>query len=89
MPLISDNWQLHFTWRGTGPMPSTEHDKLRSIVERAHQRGRRVRFWATPENEALWRELAATGVDLINTDDLPRLARLLTEIQRQTGSTPN
>lgn len=78
IPLISDRWTAHFEWRGVGEMPANERRKLRDIVQISHEKGRRVRFWATPDNpsparEALWRELAAAGVDLINTDDLEGL----------------
>lgn len=79
MPLVSDNWQLHFTWRGAGPMPAAERENLRAIVTRAHERGRRVRFWATPDSEPLWRELVAAEVDLINTDNLAGLEKFLRE----------
>ena len=82
LPLISDNWTNHFPWRGEGPMPQDEHDKLASIVGKAHAAGRRVRFWAAPDRPAVWRELHAAGVDLINTDDLDGLAKVLTEIER-------
>jgi glycerophosphoryl diester phosphodiesterase len=77
MPLISDRWSSHFRWRGRGPISPAERQKLRAIVAKAHAQGRRVRFWATPEREAVWRELAAAGVDLINTDDLAGLRRFL------------
>ncbi len=77
MPLISDRWGSHFSWRGMGPIPTAQREKLRSVVEKAHQAGRRVRFWATPENLAAWRELDAAGVDLINTDDLDGLQQFL------------
>lgn len=77
LPLISDNWTSHFRWRGEGPLPAAERAKLHDIVERAHARGRRVRFWATPDMPAVWRELAAADVDLINTDDLAGLERFL------------
>ena len=83
MPLISDNWRNHVAWSGTGPMPGSGRDKLRAIVEKAHRDGRRVRFWNTPENVALWAELYAAGVDLINTDDLAKLQRFL--LQRRQG----
>jgi hypothetical protein len=79
VPLISDRWTSHFGWRGIGDFPSEERDKLRSIVERAHAAGRRVRFWATPENPPLWRELAAAEVDHINTDQLDNLRDFLLE----------
>lgn len=77
MPMISDSWSSQFTWKGAGPMPAAERTKLQDIVRRAHAAGRIVRFWATPENEALWQELRAQNVDLINTDQLARLAAFL------------
>jgi glycerophosphoryl diester phosphodiesterase len=77
MPMISDNWTSHFRWRGDGEMPAEERRKLRETVEIVHAAGRVVRFWGTPENEAVWRELRAAGVDLIGTDQLDRLATFL------------
>ncbi|GAB2730337.1 phosphatidylinositol-specific phospholipase C/glycerophosphodiester phosphodiesterase family protein [Streptomyces bullii] len=82
IPLISDNWTLNFTWRGEGAFPDTERDKLRRVVRDAHARGQRVRFWATPDapgaaRDALWSELLAAGVDLLNTDDLAGLKAFL------------
>jgi len=77
LPLISDNWTLHFKWRGVGEFPAAERDKLKTIVERAHTKNRRVRFWATPDNANMWAALKETGVDLINTDDLKGLSSFL------------
>lgn len=79
MPLVSDAWSKHFRWRGTGPMPPEEQQKLRELVAQAHAKNRRVRFWATPESELLWTELRRAGVDLIGTDDLPRLEKFLAQ----------
>ncbi|MEU7040837.1 phosphatidylinositol-specific phospholipase C/glycerophosphodiester phosphodiesterase family protein [Streptomyces varsoviensis] len=81
-PLISDNWTLHFGWRGVGPMPPDERAELRRITAAAHAEGRRVRWWATPDlpgpaREAVWRELLAAGVDYLNTDDLAGLEAFL------------
>jgi hypothetical protein len=77
MPMISDNWAIHFQWTGNGPMPAAEQAKLQEIVKKAHAAGRVVRFWNTPEKETVWRTLRAAGVDLINTDQLDRLAAFL------------
>lgn len=77
MPLISDNWTNHFKWRGTGEFSATERDKLKDVVMRTHAKGRRIRFWATPESPVLWKELRAAGVDLIGTDDLAKLSGFL------------
>jgi len=82
IPIISDNWTIHFSYDGTGSMPAEERRKLKKIVETAHKKGRRVRFWSTPDRptqarQTLWRELLASGVDLLNTDDLQGLQQFL------------
>ena len=77
LPLVSDNWRNHFKWRGRGEIPPEELAKLKSIVARAHGENRLLRFWAVPDNEACWRVLFETGVDLINTDKLAPLAEFL------------
>lgn len=77
MPLISDNWRSHFKWKGSGDIPKEEHAKLIEIVSKAHDAGRRVRFWATPERKSVWKVLADAGVDHINTDKLADLETFL------------
>jgi len=82
VPLISDNWQLNFTWLGEGAFPEAEREKLRGIIGQAHARGQKVRFWNTPDvagpaREALWTELLAADVDYFNTDDLAGLETFL------------
>jgi hypothetical protein len=81
MPWISESWRPTFRWRGDGPIPEEEKAKLRAFTAKAHQHGRLVRFWATPENPALWKELRADGVDLLNTDKLAELRAFLLEEQ--------
>ncbi|MFC5721525.1 phosphatidylinositol-specific phospholipase C/glycerophosphodiester phosphodiesterase family protein [Streptomyces gamaensis] len=81
-PLVSDDWNQHFTWQGVGPMPARERAALARILSTAHAAGQRVRFWATPDRpgparEAVWRELHAAGVDFLNTDDLDGLEAFL------------
>ncbi len=77
LPLISDNWGQHFRWRGDGEMPKADREKLERVIEQAHQKDRRVRFWATPDRPEVWRALRDAGADLINTDDLQGLSRFL------------
>ncbi len=79
MPLISDNWNNHFQWRGIGEISEADLTKLRSIVQQTHAAGRRLRFWAIPDVPAVWRLLHKEGVDLINTDRLEDLAEVLSE----------
>src|SRR3954468_24540608 len=82
IPLISDNWTLNFTWPGEGVFPDAERQKLRSIVQQAHARGQKVRFWATPDlgtpaRDALWAEVHAARGAYLNTDDLAGLEAFL------------
>ena len=79
VPVVSENWRSFFKWRGKGPFPAEEREKLRIFVTKAHNRGRRIRFWSAPDNLAAWKELYAVNVDLINTDDLAGAARFLRE----------
>lgn len=57
-------------WTGSGPIPPLERQRLCTLVQIAHRFGKKVRLWASPENEMVWKELLGCGVDLINTDKL-------------------
>jgi hypothetical protein len=86
IPLISDNWRLLFKWRGDGPISLDERAKILSAVQKAHTHGRRLRFWATPDKPAVWQELYDDGVDLLNVDDLPGVARFLNDPARRSAA---
>lgn len=76
-PWISENWTKLSTWKGDGPLPAADRARLRDWVERAHARGRKIRFWNYPQTPDAWRILMAEGVDLIGTDHLARLRDFL------------
>lgn len=77
MPLISDRWGAHFRWNGTGEMSTEESKKLADIVNQTHAAGRKLRFWATPDEPSVWARLRDAGVDYINADDLVGLKDFL------------
>jgi hypothetical protein len=86
IPLISDNWTLHFKWRAKteeGPLSEMERTKLKVLVARAHQQGRRIRFWGAPDQPAMWRELRDAGVDYLNTDRLADMRSFLKAAESQ------
>ena len=85
IPWISGNWYRSFQWRGTGPMPADQKTKLKEIVARAHQQGRKVRFWGSPDQPVFWKELLDDDVDLINTDKLEAAQKFLLESGVTTG----
>ncbi|WP_295711226.1 phosphatidylinositol-specific phospholipase C/glycerophosphodiester phosphodiesterase family protein [Mucilaginibacter sp.] len=65
-------------WDGRGDFSPVEKKRLCTYVMLAHRFGKKVRLWASPENEAVWKELLNCGVDLINTDKLVELKNFLT-----------
>jgi hypothetical protein len=67
---ISDNWKDYFAWRGNGPFPDDQKARLREIVQKAHARNLKVRFWNAPDTAVFWKEMRDDEIDLINTDDL-------------------
>jgi glycerophosphoryl diester phosphodiesterase len=85
VPMVSDNWRPHFTWRGEGQFPEAERKALHDIVKKAHGQGRLIRFWASPDRAESWREQCRAGVDLINTDRLGPLREFLLNHSCNTG----
>jgi len=71
VPLVSSRWGITFKWTGRGQLPDDQRQLLRTLVEKAHKNGQRLRFWGAPDDLNAWKELRAAGVDLINTDHLP------------------
>lgn len=77
MPVISDNYYSILKWQGKDEIPAEELQKLKTLTAAAHANGQKVRLWATPEQENVWKVLQAVGVDLLNTDQLERLKQFL------------
>ena len=76
MPLVSASFATAFPDAAV-PLDETTKAEIRALTDAAHAKGRKFRFWATPEDERVWADLIACGVDLINTDQLERLRAFL------------
>jgi hypothetical protein len=88
IPLVSDNWLTFARWLGQGKPPEEVLERLEETVAIAHAQGRKIRFWATSDNPAVWRVLYDAGVDLLNADDLDGLRDFLLEKNRQQQFRP-
>lgn len=77
MPVVSDRYGKHLSWRGRGAMPPAEQARLRELADQIHAEGKKLRLWASPEKEKVWEALLESGADLINTDRLSRLGKFL------------
>ncbi|MBI4056952.1 MAG: hypothetical protein HY399_05315 [Elusimicrobia bacterium] len=77
VPIISANWNTLFRWNGRNSFPIRERWKLRKFIQQAHAKGRKIRFWGTPDTEQAWQLLWQENVDLITTDNLAGLQKFL------------
>ena len=75
--LISESYYKFARWNGVGEIAANERIALLSAIQKAHQKGKPFRFWATPDTEASWKLFMELGVDYINTDKVEGLAAFL------------
>jgi hypothetical protein len=91
--MVSDDWERHFEWRGSGPLSDRDARRLSERVEDAHQRGYRLRFWNVPvpadrPMDEVWDELLRAGVDLLSIDDLGVFGQYLSRVTASSVPTP-
>lgn len=77
MPFISEHAGKVCQVKNYDAVGEKEIQRIYELVEKTKAQGKKVRLWATPEDEKLWVELEKAGVGLINTDDLGRLRKHL------------
>lgn len=77
MPFVSEHAGRLCQVTSYDDVGEKELKRIYEFAAKAKAQGKKVRLWATPEDEALWDELVKAGVGLINTDDLGRLRRYL------------
>ena len=70
-------WSSYIDWNGEGEISRAESTKFDALISDIHAKGRRIRFWKTPETEAFWTFALAHDVDVIGTDLLEKLRRFL------------
>lgn len=80
--MTSTKYSNVLSWEGKGEIPKAEKEKLIALVNQAHQQGKKVRLWASPENIIVWKALLDCGVDLINTDELKKLNSFLIKFKK-------
>ena len=62
-------------WNGKGRMIDAELEPVKAAIAKAHEMGKRFRFWGTPEGTTAYFTFWKLGVDVINTDK-PAVASL-------------
>ena len=75
--MISSSFKDYSQWNGKGTLSRSDKEKLVSIIDAVHARGKKIRFWATPDFKNAWMQFMKLKVDILNTDDVPGLAAFL------------
>lgn len=55
-------------WNGKGALTASQKEKVQGAIDRVHEMGKPIRFWAAPDGMTAWNTLYYMGVDIINTD---------------------
>lgn len=70
MPIVSIDYNEVLSWKGEGEVSNDDKTNLTTLIQKTHAQNKKLRLWAAPDNDAVWRFLLDNGVDLINTDHL-------------------
>lgn len=76
-PIASCRYGRILSGNGEETLSKEQKQNLCRYVQIAHQNGKIVRLWASPDNTIVWKELLSCGVDLINTNKLKELKTFL------------
>jgi alkaline phosphatase len=77
--LYSANFRNFSSWDGTGDIAEKEKSRLREVIDSAHSRNKKIRFWNSPDDPNAWDTFIKMGIDLINTDHVVKLAEYLND----------
>nr|HPR33141.1 hypothetical protein [Prolixibacteraceae bacterium] len=77
MPLIGIDFEKEISWNGVGKMPFDEFMKLKDIIQKTHEQGKKVRVYNCPDEENIWDVMITSGVDLISSTSPERFQQFL------------
>jgi len=75
--LVSLSFERYSHWNGEGTIPDKDKNVLVHVIDSVHYAGKKIRFWAAPDNENSWKLQMKLGADLIGTDKIPELSAFL------------
>jgi alkaline phosphatase len=62
-----------------GQLSTKDEQNLTEYINKAHSLGKKVRFWAAPDEPEVWKKLKELGVDFINTDSPAKYYELMSQ----------
>jgi alkaline phosphatase len=82
--LISTSFTDHVKWNGKGILTEADRSKIEALLKEAHDKGKKLRFWATPDFNNAWLVLMDLKTDILNTDHVPELNKFLKDLPKNT-----
>lgn len=74
---VSLCFENYSKWQGKGALPPTDEKVLKSVINAVHASGKKIRFWAAPDNPAGWQKLMNLHADILCTDKIEALVQQL------------
>ena len=81
VPWVSGSWRSISDWTGSDELMADELQRITALLAKAHQQGRKVRFWGAPDRKESWGAFFDLGIDRICTDQPKQAARWLREFR--------
>ncbi len=75
--LVSLSFERYSHWNGEGNLPDSDRKVLLLVIDSVHHAGKKIRFWAAPDNENSWATQMKLGADIIGTDKIDELSAFL------------
>lgn len=75
--LVSLSFERYSWWNGVDTIPEKDKNSLIRVIDSVHNAGKKIRFWAAPDNENSWNLQMKLGVDLIGTDHIEAFSKFL------------
>ncbi len=79
--MISTNFRDHVQWDGKGELRGEALKKIKMLMDEVHAKGKKIRFWATPDFETAWNKQMQLNFDVIVTDDVTGLEAFITRLK--------
>ncbi len=86
--MVSGNFKKITSWNGKGRMVEKERAAMKKLVESAHAKGKKFRFWNTPDNLNAWYTFVDEGIDYINTDRIPDIRAFFDALPHRQFTNP-
>jgi hypothetical protein len=74
---VSLNFANYSKWRGEGVLPLRDEKVIKAVINAVHLTGKKIRFWAAPDNPTGWQKMMDLNADILSTDKIDELVNAI------------